>query len=191
LVRHTDAVGGNMVFRGQTDLDLTPEGLKHAKKLGEKLKDMHIDKIYSSKLKRAIKTAEAIAKTHNLKIIKTPKLNEINFGIFDGLPVEKVKKRYRDIYEARGKDMMNFRIPGGESYVDVRNRALPFILKETKKNSGKILMFVTHGSLIRSILITITKDKKIHELKETVGYGCRIFLKHNNGKLKLERIENG
>ena len=67
FVRHTDAKGGDGdIFRGQTDLDLTPEGFKHAKRIGEKMKDKRIDKIYSSKLKRAIHTAEAIAKPHGL-----------------------------------------------------------------------------------------------------------------------------
>ncbi len=189
LIRHVDADGGEDIFRGQIDVDLTPKGLTHAKKLAEKLKTVHMDKIYSSTLKRALKTAEPIAKLHKLKIIKSDKIKEINFGIFDGLTRKEVLEKYPDIYEARGKDMINYRIPKGESYADVRKRALKFILSEAKKNPGKTLVFVTHGSLMRSILIGMT-DKEIDKLKPVIGYGCRIFLEHNNGKLHLVKIEN-
>lgn len=191
LVRHTEAEGGNDIYRGQTDLDLVPEGIEHAKRLGEKLKDMHIDKIYTSKLKRAIKTAEGIAEPHGLKLTKTPKLNEINFGIFDGLQRKVVLKKYLDIYKARRKDRIHFRIPGGgENYIDVRDRAQSFILGEAKKNPGKTLMFVAHGSLIKSILSTLIKNKTWDEIGAMLTYGCRVFLKHNGGKLHFVKIVN-
>ena len=192
LVRHTEAEGGDgNIFRGQTDLDLLPEGFKHAKKVGEKLKKLKIDKIYSSKLSRAIHTAEAIAGPHKLDITKSPKINEMSFGMFDGLLVKDVKKKYHDILGARNKNRLNFRIPGGgESYVDVSKRALPFILKEAKKNPGKTLMFVAHASLIKAILVSISKNKGLDDFSGMIHYGCRVFLKHDNGKLNFQHVEN-
>ncbi len=190
LLRHTEAVGGNTVFRGQTDADLLPEGVKHAQKIARKLETLPIDGIYSSTLKRAIKTATPIAETHKLKLTKTPLLNEISFGIFDGLEKAEVMRKYRDIYEQRGKDMMNFRIPGGgESYTDVRKRALGFILSEAEKNPGKSLMFVVHGSLIKSILAPMMKDTPWEELGSMINYGCRIYMTRER-ELLLDRIEN-
>ena len=191
LVRHTEAEGGDNVFRGVTDMGLTPEGLEHAKRVGQEMKTLRIDKIYSSMLSRAFRTAEEIAKPHKLRVVKTPKLNEINFGIFDGLQKEEVLKKHADIYEARGRDMMNHRIPGGgENYADVRARALPFILGEAKKNPGKTLVFVAHRGLMVSILTILLKDKTLEEARKLIGYGGRIFLVHDKGKLRFEKAEN-
>jgi len=188
-MRHTDAEGGDGVFRGITDMDLTPHGVEHAKMFAKKLRNLHIDRIYASRLQRAIHTAEPIAKMHNLKINKSVKINEINFGVFDGMQVDDVKKKYKDLYEARGRDMHNFRLPGGgESYEDVCKRALPFILHEAGKYPGQTLLFVTHGSLIRSILLKVMKTTHEH-LRSQISYGCRVFLKHNKSKLSFQRIE--
>ena len=191
LVRHTDAKGGDGdIFRGQTDLDLTPAGFRHAKRIGKKLKDIQIDRIYSSRLKRAIHTAEAIAKTHDLKVIKNAKINEISFGLFDGLLVKNAKKKYPEIFKAREKDKAGYRIPkGGENYSDVRKRALSFILTEAKKYPGKTLLFVAHASLINSILMQMI-DKSPEKISSMLNYGCRVFLKYNGGKLHFIRIEN-
>jgi broad specificity phosphatase PhoE len=192
-VRHTEAEGGIFIFRGRTDLDLLPEGVSHAKAIGRKLAKLRIDEIYSSKLKRAVKTAEEIAKSHKMSVTQAAELNEINFGIFDGNLIEEMKNKYPDIYEARGRDMLNYRIPGGgKSYLDVQKRALRFILEKAKINPGKTLMFVTHGSLIRSVLIKVMKNKKVDDpdLKKLIDYGCRVYLTHNQGKLKLNKIEN-
>lgn len=191
LMRHTDAKGGDGdIYRGQTDLDLTPRGFRHAKRIAERLKKLHIDKIYSSVLKRAIHTAEPIAEAHNLKLKKSRKINEMSFGIFDGLKVKEVMKKYPDLYKARGKDKMNFRIPGGgENFNDVRKRALSFILGEAKKSRNKTLMFVTHASLMKSVLIDVMKNKSGEEISNMLDYGCRVYLKHNGGKLHFEKVE--
>ena len=192
LVRHTEAEGGNHVFRGQVDADLLPEGVEHAKRLAKKFRDLHIDKIYSSMLTRSIKTARPIAKTHGLRIISSAEINEISFGIFDGMEREEVLKKYPQIYEQRGRDMMNFRIPGGgESYSDVRKRAAAFILSEAAKNRGETLMFVVHGSLMRSILFPMIKGKTWDELYGLIDYGSSIYLTHDKGKLTLDKIEEG
>jgi broad specificity phosphatase PhoE len=197
LVRHTETEGGDMkIYRGITDLDLLPEGFEHAKKLGRLMKDIPVDKIYTSNLKRAFHTAEEIAKFHNLKIIKNAQINELNFGVLDGMKVVDAKSKYPKIVEKREaakngslEDYMNYRFPKGESYADVRKRGLSFILNEAKKNPGKTLMFVVHGSLMKSILAYVMK-KNIDQINNMLKYGCRVFLTHENGRLSFERIEN-
>jgi broad specificity phosphatase PhoE len=57
------------VFRGQADVDLDDTGLKQAELLADYLSDREIKVVYSSPLKRAQKTASAVAKRHNLKVI--------------------------------------------------------------------------------------------------------------------------
>ena len=57
------------VFRGRIDIELNETGMKQAELLAEYLRDVEIDAIYSSPLKRALKTAEIIAGYHKLVIV--------------------------------------------------------------------------------------------------------------------------
>lgn len=62
---------------------LTPTGLKQAKRLAEYLSDKNIDVIYSSPLKRAIKTAEIVAEYHpDVSIVVDEALIESAFGFW-------------------------------------------------------------------------------------------------------------
>ena len=85
--------------------------------LAEKVKDLGIEKIYSSPLKRAIQTAQAVARKTNSKIDIIPELIEASVGVCEGMHREDVQKQYPDIWnEWYGENMiMETRWPGGES----------------------------------------------------------------------------
>ncbi|MFA6436613.1 MAG: histidine phosphatase family protein [Candidatus Paceibacterota bacterium] len=80
------------VFAGQKDDSLlTEEGREQAKKTGKKIveEEINIDRIISSPSKRALETAEIIAKElkFNLsKIIKDDRINEFDMGSLSGTP---------------------------------------------------------------------------------------------------------
>ena len=81
LVRHAECQG-NIENRlsGITDFELTKNGKEQIQHLGLELKNERIDIIYSSPLKRAIETAQAIAKYCNIKNINIDNnLKEINY----------------------------------------------------------------------------------------------------------------
>ena len=68
------------IFRGRIDVELNETGMKQAELLAEYLSDVKIDAIYSSPLKRALKTAEVIASYHQLNVEITPGLIDFDFG---------------------------------------------------------------------------------------------------------------
>ena len=59
-----------------TDEPLTEIGLAQARELAEELKDVHFDAIISSQLQRALQTAEAVNKYHDLDIRVIENLRE-------------------------------------------------------------------------------------------------------------------
>ena len=63
IIRHGETYG-NLNGDGFTETDLTPTGEAQARLLGERFKNERIDKIYTSPLIRAIKTATAVYKFH-------------------------------------------------------------------------------------------------------------------------------
>ncbi len=63
IIRHGETYG-NLNGDGFSETDLTPKGEEQARLLGERFKDKKLDKIYTSPLVRAVKTAKEIKKFH-------------------------------------------------------------------------------------------------------------------------------
>ena len=85
LVRHCEAHGNTIsVFQGHTDSDISGNGAAQLELLALRCRNMPIDAIYSSPLKRAFRTAEAINQYHHLPIQIEPRLIEINGGDWEG-----------------------------------------------------------------------------------------------------------
>jgi len=85
-------------FRGRTDIGLNETGIKQAKLLGEYLSHFELEAVYSSPLKRALKTAEIITGYHKLSVAANPGLIDFNYGEWQGLSHQEVKAKYKEQY---------------------------------------------------------------------------------------------
>jgi 2,3-bisphosphoglycerate-dependent phosphoglycerate mutase len=97
LVRHGESLWNKEnIFSGWTDVDLSPMGIKEAKRAGELIKnqDISIDICFTSYLKRAIRTSWILLETSEMMYvdsIKSWKLNERHYGEWQGRNKEEVK----------------------------------------------------------------------------------------------------
>ena len=139
------------VFRGTIDIELDETGLKQAELLAEYLSGRKIDAVYTSPLKRALKTAEAIAKYHNLNVRISPGLMDFNFGEWQGLTHQEVKDRYKGLYEKWVQNPEQVVTPGGESLDDVRGRVLGVVNEVTARYKDSVVM-VAHR-VVNKVLI--------------------------------------
>ena len=73
------------IFRGRIDIGLNETGIKQANLLAEYLNQIEIDAIYSSSLKRALKTAQTIAGYRNLEVDIAPGLIDFDYGRWQAL----------------------------------------------------------------------------------------------------------
>lgn len=86
LIRHGETDWNRMKkLQGTTDIPLNAYGIELAEKTAEGLKDVPFDRIYTSPLIRARKTAEIIRGDRPIEIIETDGLKEISFGDYEGL----------------------------------------------------------------------------------------------------------
>ena len=70
LARHGETEWNvSEVFRGRVDIELSETGIRQTELLAKYLSDMEIDAIYASPLKRALSTAENIAKYHKNNVL--------------------------------------------------------------------------------------------------------------------------
>ncbi len=155
LLRHGRATPPNQKrrFIGQTDLPLSPEGVKEALAVGKAIEEMPLDRLYSSDLERARQTAEVVARFVDVPIRLEPCLREIDLGSWEGLEIATVKRAQPEAYEARGWDFEGFRPPGGESFGDLANRVLPF-LTDLASFPGNVLL-VGHSGVFRVFLASV------------------------------------
>ena len=177
------------VFRGQIDIDLSETGVKQAELLGGYLSTPTIEAIYSSPLKRALKTAEIIARPHKLKVNVEPDLIDLNFGRWQGLSHQEVKEQYAELYAKWIAHPEQVRMPDGETLDDVRKRVTRISHKVTEKHRGTIIL-VGHRVVNKVLICALLGLDNSHFWKirqDTCGIsifsyqnGQFILTKHND-----------
>jgi len=130
------------LLKGHKDSRLSKQGRLIAEKLGNKLKNKNISKIYSSDLGRCLETSKLVNKSLQVQIISVPELRERNFGELNGKPVELVRKTL----DLEDDDQL---APGGESFNQMRRRVLDFI---RTTHSEKPILVVTHAGGLHALL---------------------------------------
>lgn len=157
LIRHGET-DWNKVKRlqGITDIPLNAYGIELAEKTAEGLKDVPFDRIYTSPLIRAYKTAEIIRGDRPVEIIPTEGLLEISFGDYEGLTYlpDKYnipKPGFRKFFD----DPEHYDTPpNGESLQHLRERTSSFVrgIMNDPENENLTILMTAHGAAIRGIL---------------------------------------
>jgi broad specificity phosphatase PhoE len=149
LVRHGITQHNlNRQYTGQTDAPLSELGQQQAKAVGEYLAREKVDIIFSSDLQRARDTAREIARHHNLPVLEDPDLREISMGTWEGLTVEQIKARDLESWKYVRSDPVRHAPPGGESFVQLHERASRALQRCQEKYAGQTVLWATHGGLI-------------------------------------------
>jgi broad specificity phosphatase PhoE len=187
FVRHAEAEGNiQREFHGWTDSKITEKGHIQAKKASERLKNVKIDIIYSSSMKRTIQTAEYIAKVKNLPIIRTDKLKEINGGDWEGKKWDELPFLWPDEYDTWENKPHDHQMPNGESMKEFQSRLLDEVMYIINRNEGKNICVVTHGTAIRSMLCAF-RGCELEEMLNIQWYDNTSFtiIDYENGSFKV------
>ena len=144
----------NKIASGWKDVELSELGLQQAKEMKERFKDVKIDLICCSDLKRAVDTVK-IAFGDKIPIIIDKRLRELNYGDFNGKPSE--------IVDPMKKERIKEPFPNGESYEQSMVRIHEFY-KELKKNHPKKTVLVVGHRATQYGLDTLINNKSIEEL---------------------------
>jgi broad specificity phosphatase PhoE len=139
------------IFRGRIDVELNETGVKQAELLAGYLRDLRLTAIYSSPLKRALKTAELIASYHHLNIVVTDDLIDFDYGEWQGLSHQVLKDKHKELYAKWLKKPHQVTMPAGESLDDVRRRAVGLVDKVIARHEGTVAL-VSHR-VVNKVLI--------------------------------------
>ena len=155
-------------FTGWKDIELSENGILEAKKSGRLLKEKNIpiDVVYSSGLKRAIDTAiismkeanyDHLFKNGDLIIIKNIAVNERDYGDLTGLNKQETAEKYGKEQVHIWRRSYDVNPPDGESLKNVVERVKPYFESTMKKDleDEKNILLSAHGNSLRALFLIL------------------------------------
>ena len=177
-------------FTGWVDVPLTATGRDEARRGGELLKSLRIDRAFTSNLTRAQQTLQIVLETvgqSNAPVVKDQALNERHYGALQGLNKAETAKKYGDeqvlawrrSYDIPPpKDTTEFNPEGiSESLQDTAARTLPYFTTKILPlvKAGQHILVVAHGNSLRSIVMELDHLTKEQVLKLNIATGAPII----------------
>lgn len=194
LVRHGKPEGSEKGkrFLGLTDEPLSERGIEQAHQLGSVIAAQESGKsvrIVSSSLSRCFKTALIIKEHLHGEFIETDRdLREINMGDWDGRYFDEIRREFPEEFEARGRDLWNYIVPGGESFAEAGER-----FRETLDNlvsraaADDVIVIVSHAGVIRAGLSLMTEIPFEEWMKNRITYAGAVLLDVTDGNISVTK----
>lgn len=148
--------------QGQTDIELNAYGIELAELTAAALEQegVRFDRVYTSPLKRAVRTAEILCRKSSVKPIVDSRITEISFGEAEGVTFRELASNpeYKN-------QLLRFKAPeqfkatnGAESFETVFARTQDFLTNELLplENKAQKVLVSCHGGIARSLLMNIT-----------------------------------
>lgn len=157
LVRHGETEWNRTGrCQGIADIELNENGIRQVRELALSLKEESIAAVYSSDLKRALSTAEEIARHHGLEVNIDTDLREMNQGDLEGLLFTEIREKYAHVLKNWRESPETLKLPEGESLAEVEERAWNAFQKLRHLHDGDTVVAVSHNLTITALLCRIT-----------------------------------
>jgi broad specificity phosphatase PhoE len=177
LVRHGENVANltkEFSYR-QVDYSLTAKGVLQAQQTAAYFTDKNIHEIYASPLKRAVETADILARVLHVPVVMLEHFREVNVGTLEGQPV---KAEHWDLYHRifadwfAGKGATTF--PGGESYDMLWARMRAGLQRVLAYKAGHNMIIVGHGGLFTATLQDMCPGSDVAWLRQRPNHNGSI-----------------
>ncbi len=154
IVRHGESEWNRIHrYQGQLDAPLSELGLRQADALAERLKGETIHQIYSSRLQRAARTAQAIATNHSgVPFTYSEALLEIHHGEWQGKYADEITANYAEGLREWREHPTRSQMPGGESFSNVLKRTLDFREELTARHPEQTVLISTHDVVVKILV---------------------------------------
>ena len=181
LVRHGQTLWNREKrAQGVSDIELSNRGMAQADSLARSLQDERIDTIVSSPLKRALQTAAAINRFHDLPIEPEEDLMELNMGDFEGIIFREMVEKHGDFLKRWAADPASVVMPGGESLAQLQARVWSVVERIIVKPGTTLL--AAHNFTIMTILCKIKGIDLSHIREVHVDVASKTFVEFKNGR---------
>ncbi|MBS1187089.1 MAG: pspA [Burkholderiaceae bacterium] len=141
-------------LQGHSDIPLNERGMQQALALGEALKHEPLNAILSSDMQRALKTAEEIARWHELPVQVDHNLRERCYGVFEGMHPDEIEQQYPASHAAwHAADPDHVFPPGeriAESIRQFYHRVMSALTRCAQQHPGQKVAMVAHFGIVES-----------------------------------------
>jgi broad specificity phosphatase PhoE len=155
LVRHGKTSDPDRFHGAESDVGLSERGIRQAELLARQLVGLRPAAIYSSGMRRALETAEPIARACGLAPATIDALHECRLGSLSSQGKDEAGARYAELIGRWAAGDFGFKLEGGESYVEVQARIRGPFQELAGRSSGLTIAIVTHGLVIRVLLTSL------------------------------------
>jgi 2,3-bisphosphoglycerate-dependent phosphoglycerate mutase len=218
LVRHGQSEWNKQnLFTGWVDIPLSQEGIAEALKVGDILKNINFDVVFTSNLIRAEMTAMLLLmknkwqkvpyRVHEqggdfyqihdqailekmLPIYQSPTLNERMYGKLQGMNKDVARKNYGEEQVQLWRRSYDLSPPSGESLEMTKKRCLPYFESHILPyvKKGQTVLIVAHGNSLRSIIMELRQMTKEQILHYELATGEPVFFEWENHRWNLKTL---
>lgn len=189
FLRHPQTVANDAGYiYGKKDYPYTKLGelqLKVAVNLAEKF---HYEYIITSPLGRARRLGKAVAEAYDKKLMMDETIEEMGYGILEGLTVEEGRQQYPKVMTAFLEGEPDYMIPDGESPIDFENRVCQFI--DLCLEDDQDVLIVTHGGVIRTAIEYLLDAESGFSWQLEIGNGSFAEILCEEGYHRLNTLIN-
>ncbi|HEY7885766.1 MAG TPA: histidine phosphatase family protein [Cellvibrionaceae bacterium] len=187
LVRHGECEGGE-IFRGHNDALLSAEGWQTMHKVVTE-NDRPWSRIISSPLVRCAHFAETLATRKQVPLMVERGFTEISFGDWEGQLIASVWQEQTDMITAWCGNPHLHTPPGGEAFSDFSARVDSALQTLLHDYPGEHILLISHGGVIRHLLVRALKLAPAELSRLQVPYGCLAELVVNARGLQVNHRE--
>lgn len=196
IVRHGETEW-NVIkrFQGQLNTPLTEKGMEKLRETGKKLENVLFDEVYTSELGRTVASAEIILnenrgyRNKKLELKKLAELNEVYFGVWQGLTYKEVFLKYPEEANNYFYNVKNYKAENveAENLKDALERFLKGINKILNRHKSGNILVVTHGTVLEMFMNYVANDS-IFDIDERtlMGNGDYKVFSYKDGKFQEE-----
>mgnify|MGYP001825389289 CR=1 FL=1 len=189
FVRHPQTIANEIGYiYGKTDYPYTELGQKQCALAIEAATGFQCDQLVSSPLGRARHLAEGIAKNKDMMMILDEALEEMHYGILEGLTVDEGQVKYPEVMERFLKGDDDFTIPEGEDVEHFFFRVHSFLEQCLEKNED--VLIVSHGGVIRTAIEYLLDAEEGFSWSLEIGNGSIIEIVCEDGYHRLLNMIN-
>ncbi len=142
-------------IQGDLDIPLSDEGDREVAQLVEQLAGRGIERVYAPDCQPARQTAEAVARGLGVKYKRLERMQNLNHGLWQGMPIEEVRQKQPRVYRQWQEQPENVCPPEGEmlSEADARVRAaMARLLKKHREGTIALVVPEPVASLVRRFI---------------------------------------
>ncbi|MGE5173030.1 MAG: histidine phosphatase family protein [Betaproteobacteria bacterium] len=192
LMRHGEVEnGGEKRYNGHIDVDITEIGVQQMQRLAGLLSVKSISGLYSSDLIRSRKGVEIISKHVGVPFTPLRELRERSVGAWEGLTAEEIRVRFPSEYARWRADLLNYRPPGGECLIDVKDRILPVFKRLTALHPNQEIGMLLHGGVNRLILADALGMDMMNLFRIDQAFGALNIIDYQEDGMAVVKLLNG